>query len=80
MGDDLNFDTLDEALRQLPPETPFFLPDEALAFCFPPWASDGQVDLQSLDAAKQFGERFGCIFTYDSFMRSWCFTKKRVSN
>lgn len=80
MHDDVKFHTLEEALSQLPPGTPFFIPDEMLAHFFPPWASLGELDPESLDAAKRFGERFGCTVTYDSFMGHWCFTKPKHPN
>jgi len=80
MRDDIKFDTLQEALNQLPPGTPFFIPDEMLAYFFPPWASSGELYPRSIEAAKRFGEGFGCTLTYDSIMGHWCFTKPKQPN
>ena len=67
--------SLEELLPQLPPETPFFIPDEALSLMFPPGVSGGVLDDGSRAAAAVVAERFGCIFFYDPNMGEWCFMR-----
>ena len=70
--------SLEELLPQLPPETPFFIPDEALSLMFPPGIAAGLLDDESRMAAEVMAARHGCRFQYDANMREWCFIRPAV--
>ena len=67
--------TIEELLPQLPAETPFFIPNEALSLMFPPGIAAGVLDDRSRMAAEIVAARFGCRFQYDAKMGEWCFIR-----
>lgn len=73
-------ENLSELLTRLPPATPLFMPDELLGIMFSHGRTSGTVDQDALDSAREFGEQFGCTFTYDENMGEWCFTKPPTTN
>lgn len=68
-------DSLEELLPQLPPETPFFIPNEIIELWFPPGVVAGILDDGSRMAAEVKAARFGCRFQYDPNMGQWCFIR-----
>ena len=74
------FNSLTAILENLPPETPFFVPDEVLELWFPPWIEVGSPDPVCLAAARCAGALFGCSFSFDDRAQLWCFIKAANSN
>jgi len=74
------FSSLTAILESLPPETPFFVPDEVLELWFPPWIEAGSPAPTSLTSARVAGARLGCSFSYDTRAQLWYFTKAANSN
>jgi hypothetical protein len=73
--DEPSGNTLEELLPQLPPGTPFFIPDEILSLWCPPGVAAGILDDASRLAAEQTAAKFGCHFQYDPKMGEWCFIR-----
>lgn len=80
LGNTEEFTTLSETLTILPPATPLFIPEEFLEEWFGPWVGANGPSKDNVKSAEDFAAQFGCTFTYDDFMKSWCFTKQPTSN
>jgi hypothetical protein len=74
------FNSLTAILENLPPETPFFVPDDVLKLWFPPWIMAESPDPVCLAAAQRAGALLGCSFSYDARVQLWCFAKAANSN
>jgi hypothetical protein len=72
-------ETLEDLLSRLPHATPLFVPEELLAFWFPPWFGAEGPNPDCIKAAEERAGKMGCTFGYDTRMQDWCFIKP-VSN